>query len=589
MSRARIRSFASTSFRSEERKRVAFNPVSRAAFPKTAQALPTPLHSRLPAVGQKSSPTRLLPIQHGEILHSAFPRKTFIALLVLGTAAWYFLDISFGRDWRDDYRPLGPTDRPLWFVESKEEMDHIIEAHMPDRLNAEALGQILDVHWNDFEKFITSFAMRDDEAKDDNIPVTHGALSRGNPLCEDRFVIGTSPGVGAEPWNYWGVFDGHAGDSTAQQLQVELVPRVSYHLSNLLASSSGQAIARSLMDAFTRLDTEWMATAKRAVQWYPALSPIAIHAIAPVLSGSCALLACFDPKASKLHVAVTGDSRAVLGRWDPTEGKYVAQTLSVDQTGFNEAEVDRITAEHPDEEGIIDPRTGRLLGMAVTRAFGDHRWKWDDDTILQTQYKYFASPPRPKNKTPPYMTAEPVVTETDVQREGEKPDFMIMATDGLWDNISSEHAIELINAWLDARKKGNGSVRDAPSHIPPAPFATLPSRLDEGVEFQYDPEKPQDNKFPEWKATPEYFAIEDDNAAVCLIKNGLGGRRRGLFHGVFSLPNNVARNAMDDTTVLVVFFGGLDKFGADGKKSKTAVTGATGEHQRRWWKPWSYF
>ncbi|KAL8733682.1 MAG: hypothetical protein Q9181_003498, partial [Wetmoreana brouardii] len=87
-------------------------------------------------------------------------------------------------------------------------------------------------------------------------------------------------------------------------------------------------------------------------------------------SGSCALLAVYDVASQLLRVACLGDSRAVLGR-RKAEGSWEAVPLSTDQTGYNEEEVARLQAEHPGEPEII--KNGRLLGLAVTRAFGDMR------------------------------------------------------------------------------------------------------------------------------------------------------------------------------------------------------------------------
>jgi serine/threonine protein phosphatase PrpC len=78
-----------------------------------------------------------------------------------------------------------------------------------------------------------------------------------------------------------------------------------------------------------------------------------------------------------------------------------------------------------------------MLGIAVTRAFGDHRWKWDNEFIKAVQHKFWGTAPRPGSKSPPYMTAEPEITETEVVRrepgDGKgKSDFMILASDGTW-------------------------------------------------------------------------------------------------------------------------------------------------------------
>lgn len=108
-------------------------------------------------------------------------------------------------------------------------------------------------------------------------------------------------------------------------------------------------IVRTIKDAFQLADREILREAERAVRTGVNMAH-SIALMAPALSGSCALMALFDPTNSVLRVANTGDSRAVLGRWDVAEGKYVATSMSIDQTGFNQDEVDRLRREHPDEE-----------------------------------------------------------------------------------------------------------------------------------------------------------------------------------------------------------------------------------------------
>lgn len=395
-------------------------------------------------------------------------------------------------------------------------------------------------------------------------------------IQEDYYAIGTAPGTGSKPWNFWSIYDGHAGRHTALYLQWALHPHLSRALSNLSPASTSSVIHSTIKDVFVRIDNELMARARHAANWYPAANAAAIAALVPALSGSCALLAAFDPETEKLRVACTGDSRAVLGRWDPLESKYTAQPLSIDQTGFNQDEVKRLAELHPDEPDIIDPDSGRLLGIAVTRAFGDHRWKWDNDFIKQVQYKFWGTAPRPGSKSPPYMTAEPEITETQIVRaeannpssSGVKSDFMIMASDGLWDHISSEHAVECVQRWLEARVRGNGKVTSDPQRPPLLldPGFTLDPSVDIDVES---------GKEVTWKAAPEYFAIEDDNAAVCLAKNAMGGTRRGLFLGLLTLPGPMSRYAVDDTTVMVVFFDKVGQGKEGGKEKKKS----------RWW-PW---
>lgn len=326
------------------------------------------------------------------------------------------------------------------------------------------------------------------------------------------------------------------GWATSTVLRQALIPYVSSTLSKLPQSSNAEAIDAAIKRAFTQLDDRITNTAQDAIQKYPQGSAEGIAALAPAIAGSCALLSIYDPAISVLRTAVTGDSRAVLGSWSRESKSHAAHPLSEDQTGFNKAEVDRLSVEHPGEtEKIISRNDGRLLGMAVTRAFGDHRWKWPLELIEKAHGDFFASRPRPSYKTPPYMTARPEITTKEVRGE----DFAILATDGLWDQISSEDAVACVSGWLAARKS------------PPEPVA--PSTVageGSGPNLVVDKED-----WVSWRATPKDFTFEDlDSAAVCLVKNACGGRRSELFRGVVTAREPASRYVRDDITVMVVFF-----------------------------------
>ncbi|KAJ4988156.1 protein phosphatase 2c [Stagonosporopsis vannaccii] len=518
------------------------------------------------------------------VLQSAFPKKTFAFLVILTGLAYYFVDVR-DLDWTDDvmnsFEADNPGVTPLQFFANKEELDHFLQHHIPDPSQPLKNPQVAQFFSENFDKLAGGWKMTEKDAAEENIPVTHGCRFKSNEPCEDYFAFGTSPGPGAQPWNYWSIMDGHAGRHTAFLLQWTLIPSLSSALLALPSHSSPIEIESTIKNTFLRVDKQIMDSARTAANWFPAANAAAIAALTPAFSGSCALLAAFDPSSSTLRVACTGDSRAVLGRWDAASQSYTALALSEDQTGFNAKEVARLAAAHPDEPDIIDPKSGRLMGIAVTRAFGDHRWKWDNDFIRTVQAKFWGSAPRPQSKTPPYMTAEPEVTETAVVRADKsdsraRSDFMIMASDGLWDRISSEHAVACVERWLAARDRGNGDVRNDPQlHANPPQFGN-PMVEDEGFTFNAET-----GEQVEWKATPEYFAIEDENAAVCLARNAMGGTRRGLFMGVLSVPPPMGRYAVDDTTIMVVFFDKLSQEGA----GQGAAKGATGE-KKSWWKPW---
>lgn len=97
----------------------------------------------------------------------------------------------------------------------------------------------------------------------------------------------------------------------------------------------------------------------------------ALQTLLPAISGSCGLLAFVDAARRKLHVACTGDSRAVMGTWDESAGKWKVDVLTEDQTAKNLHEVQRMQSEHPEEEKETVVRRGRVLGgLEPSRAFG---------------------------------------------------------------------------------------------------------------------------------------------------------------------------------------------------------------------------
>ncbi len=244
----------------------------------------------------------------------------------------------------------------------------------------------------------------------------------------------------------------------------------------------------------------------------------AIAELAPGYAGSCALLSIYDRASKLLRVACTGDSRAVLGRRNAA-GVWEAIPLSVDQTGFNEAEAARIRAEHPDEPDVI--KNGRLLGLAVTRAFGDGRWKWSRPVQDKAAKRFYGPAPREGCLTPPYLTAEPVITTTKI--EPQNRDFVIMASDGLWDNLTNAQAVELVGRWLETH-----DPEQEPLPQPSMGLLTSPAQNDALRGRKPEADR---NYTGQRLANPESFVVVDENAATHLARNALGGGDEDLSRG----------------------------------------------------------
>ena len=292
----------------------------------------------------------------------------------------------------------------------------------------------------------------------------------------------------------------------------------------LSSREADQAIKRAFLD----LDREIMDVARQAVE-EPRFLADAIAEIGPAYSGSCALISYWNEEVKEVKVACVGDSRAVLGRRNDA-GQWEAIPLSIDQTGRNKSEVARLEADHPSEPDMI--QKGRLLGMAVTRAFGDSRWKWSREIQEKARDRFFGPNLREPLLTPPYLTADPVITTTQI--DPDRGDFIIMASDGLWDLLSSEKAVDLVGRWMKVHDVANPSPSADLAKV--APDVLAPNDLSERM-------KPvPDMKYTDRKTTAEKdFVVVDENAATHLARNALGGGNEDVLTGMFTAGPPLSR------------------------------------------------
>ncbi|EXJ86146.1 hypothetical protein A1O1_06516 [Capronia coronata CBS 617.96] len=415
-------------------------------------------------------------------------------------------------------------------------------------------------------------------------------------IVEVPGTVAATDGTPSSDWMFWGVFDGHSGWTTSAKLRQVLISFVARELNGTYKAAlsnakspfpSPAAIDQALKSAFVKLDNEICLDSVSKLSKNPS-KRLAAELLAPALSGSCALLSFYDSQSKTLRVACTGDSRAVLGRRNMQTGKWFATPLSEDQTGSNPNEAARIRAEHPGEDNVI--RGGRVLGnLEPTRAFGDAFYKWSRDTQDRIKKHFFGRTPHPLLKTPPYVTAEPVVTSTAI--EPSKGDFLIMASDGLWEMLTNEEAVGLVGQWIEQQNKqatnsSNSNTAwltswfksSAPTALPVEKGGNMDKtgRIDSGK----DGEKPIRQQ--QWDVRAEKidrFVVEDKNAATHLVRNALGGKDKDMLCALLTLPSPYSRRYRDDLTVEVVFFGEGENTGAVVVNSEATAQNATGTDQ----------
>ena len=336
-------------------------------------------------------------------------------------------------------------------------------------------------------------------------------------------------------WSLFGIFDGHSGWETSTWLRENLLVAVTGRLADLYdrikttqspsAEPTSTDIETTFKGTFKEVDDLIVhTTLDLAVS--SASKYKAANLLAPAYAGSCALVSFYDSITRRLFVALTGDSRAVLGRRIPdSEGKtlrYEVYELSVDQNAGNAAEEARLNAQHPGEVVVKD---GRVLGWGVARAFGDARMKWTVDTQKQLKATFLGRSVSSTLKTPPYFTAEPEVTSIEI-RPG---DFLIMASDGLWESLTNEEVVGLTGWWLQSR----GQTAETPI----SNLMISPPELPVVYPEEYEDKTP---RYRQWNMKKR-FINTDNNASTHLIRNALGGADEDLVAALLTMRSPRSR------------------------------------------------
>ncbi|KAJ5625922.1 hypothetical protein N7510_002231 [Penicillium lagena] len=360
-------------------------------------------------------------------------------------------------------------------------------------------------------------------------------------------------------WMFWAVFDGHSGWTTSAKLRNVLISYVARELNSTYKAAAtnpsslaptSEAVDAAIKQAFVRLDHDIVNESVEKVLKSNSRR-VAAELLAPALSGSCALLSFYDSQSQNIKVAVAGDSRAVLGRRGPS-GKWTATALSEDQTGGTPSEMKRLREEHPGEPNVV--ARGRILGqLEPSRSFGDAAYKWTKDVQDKIKRQFFGRTPHPLLKTPPYVTAEPVITTTKI--DPSQGDFVVMATDGLWEMLSNEEVVGLVGQWIEQQQSSGGSSKswmsswlgfDSKKQLP------VEAADHASTEGQRRPIRQEQYAIPD---AASRFVVEDKNVATHLVRNAMGGKDKDMVCALLTLPSPYSRRYRDDLTVEVIFFG----------------------------------
>ncbi|PPD72122.1 hypothetical protein GOBAR_DD30975 [Gossypium barbadense] len=196
------------------------------------------------------------------------------------------------------------------------------------------------------------------------------------------------------------------------------------------ATEQGGLSADVIKKAFNATEEEFLHLVKQSLPVRPQIASV----------GSCCLVGAISNDV--LYVANLGDSRAVLGKRvsEDKKNKVVAERLSTDHNVGVEEVRKEVEALHPDDSHVVVYTRGvwRIKGIIqVSRSIGDVYLKKPDfyrDPIFQR----FGNPVPLKR---PVITAEPSIL---IRKLKPQDLFLIFASDGLWEQLSDETAVDIV-------------------------------------------------------------------------------------------------------------------------------------------------
>lgn len=244
------------------------------------------------------------------------------------------------------------------------------------------------------------------------------AVVQANECVEDYSQVETGPAG-----TFVGVYDGHGGPDAARYIADHLFP----HLMRL-AREERTISEEVLRNAFSATEDGFLALVRRAHQIKPLIAAI----------GSCCLVGVIWR--GTLYIANVGDSRAVIGSLGRSN-KIIAEQLTRDHNASLEEVREEIRSLHPDDSHIVVLKNGvwRIKGIIqVSRSIGDAYLKRPEFSIGPSVPRFHLSEPLRR----PVLTAEPSIC-TRVLRAHDK--FLIFASDGLWDQLTNQEAVEIVH------------------------------------------------------------------------------------------------------------------------------------------------
>ncbi|XP_022745810.1 probable protein phosphatase 2C 38 isoform X1 [Durio zibethinus] len=258
------------------------------------------------------------------------------------------------------------------------------------------------------------------------------AVIQANNLLEDHSQLESGPMSSVESGphgTFVGIYDGHGGPEAARFINKHLFGHIkTINGAEFTAENHGMS-ADVINKAFSATEEDFLTLVKK--QW---LSNPQIASV-----GSCCLVGILC--SGLLYIANAGDSRVVLGRLEKAFKEVKAVQLSSEHNASIESVREELRSLHPDDPQIVvlKHKVWRVKGIIqISRSIGDAYLK---------KAEFNKEPLLPKFRVPesfekPILQAEPAIL---VQKLHPEDQFLIFASDGLWEHLGNQEAVNMVN------------------------------------------------------------------------------------------------------------------------------------------------
>lgn len=262
------------------------------------------------------------------------------------------------------------------------------------------------------------------------------AVVQANNLLEDQSQIesGSLSLLDSGPYGtFVGVYDGHGGPETSRYINDHLF----HHLKRFATEQQSMSVD-VIRKAFQATEEGFFSIVAKQWPMKPQIAAVGSCCLAGVVCNGI------------LYIANLGDSRAVLGRAVKATGEVLAIQLSAEHNVSIESVRQEMHSMHPEDSNIVvlKHNVWRVKGLIqVSRSIGDVYLKKTEYNRQPLYAKFRLREPFKK----PILSSDPTISVHELQPDDQ---FVIFASDGLWEHLSNQEAVDLVQ-----NSPHNGSAR----------------------------------------------------------------------------------------------------------------------------------